>query len=222
MENQQPKFPEQIEQVRRASFALPSLITIDLSVALNDQRYNIAGNLFYIWAAPTNSEYVQVRFNERNARQVPFYLQTGLQLPFDEFYLTTPAGQTGNIEILIGNEAPEFLKVIDNRSASSDDLTEIREELQGDAAPENWGTEKTVGNAAAVEMIAANVDRKGCMIQSKQANAGLVYIGFDNTVATNKWVAELSAGMAITFDDYRGDLYARASALGQLVGWGEW
>jgi hypothetical protein len=112
--------------------------------------------------------------------------------------------------------------MIDNRSATSLDLAAIRDELRGDVAPENWGTEKTVGNAAAVEMINTNADRKGCIIQSKAVNTGIVYIGFDNTVATNKWIAELSAGMSITFDDYRGDLWARADAAGQLVGWGEW
>jgi len=32
----------------------------------------------------------------------------------------------------------------------------------------------------------------------------------------------LQPGMSFAVDDYRGDLYARASAVGQLVGYGEW
>ena len=215
------KLPGQIKDIRQSRVALPTLINVDLSTADADRRFNISGNVFYIWSAPDSSAYVQVRFNERDQAQIPFYQQTGLKVPFDCFYLTVPAGLTGTMVLLIASEAPEFLEVIDNRSATSAELTEIRAQLQGDSAEETWGTEKTVG-VAAVQILAANADRKGCIIQSKAANAGLVYIGFDNTVATNKWIAELGAGMSFDIDDYRGALYAIASAAGQLVGYGEW
>ena len=215
-------FVKKIEQVRKTSGGVPRLLNIDLSVVEIDHDYGISGNLFYVIAAPDGQSYINVRINETRENAISFYQQMGLETPFHRLFITTPAGQTGTMSIIYATEAPEFLQVIDNRSATSLDLEAIRAELQGDTTEETWDTEITVGNGAAVEIIAANADRKGCIIQSKAANAGIVYIGFDNTVTTTKWIAELSAGMSIVFDDYRGDLYARASAAGQLVGWGEW
>ncbi len=146
-----------------------------------------------------------------------------VELPQDKKYSTilfrNPTGVAMAITVAISDG-----RIYDNRLVltASAVFHNILDELQGDTAPENWGTEKTVGNAAAVEMIALNADRKGAIIQSKAVNTGKVYIGFDNTVATNKWIAELLPGDAFTIDDYRGDLFARADAVGQLVGWGEW
>lgn len=100
------------------------------------------------------------------------------------------------------------------------DITNV--ELQGDLTPETVGTEKTVGAVAAALILAANASRKACCLQAKSTNTGKVYIGFDNTVTSTKWVAELQKGMAFCVDDYRGDIYAIATAAGQLVGYGEW
>ena len=114
------------------------------------------------------------------------------------------------------------MEILDRRSTTVAGVGGILDELRGDVTPENWGTEITVGNGAAVEILAANAARKACIIQAKAANTGIVYLGFDNTVTTTKWIAELQAGMSFTVDDYRGDLYARADAAGQLIGYGEW
>jgi len=215
------KFKEQIDFIRKTGAGIPRSLNIDLAIPLTDFEYAIAANLFYVIAAPDGISYIDVKFNRRDESSIRFFQQVGLVTPFEKIYITTPAGQTGNMTILYGVEAPELLEVIDNRSATSADLAQIRNELQGDTAIENWGTEITVGNAAAVVILAANADRKGAVIQSKDANGGLVYIGVDNTVATNKWIAELQAGMSFSIDDYRGPLWARASAVGQLVGYGE-
>jgi hypothetical protein len=123
--------------------------------------------------------------------------------------------------LLIASMDPEWFSIIDNRSAISESMSDILAELQGDITPENWGTEKTVGTAA-VSIIASNADRKGCIVQAKNTNTGGIYIGFDNTVTSSKWIAELMPGMSLTLDNYRGDLYGIASAAGQLLGWGEW
>ncbi len=215
-------FPEQLQLIRSSDIGVPRKLVIDLAVAQTDYEYSLSANMFYIMEAPDGVVYIDVKFNKLNQDQHRLHRQMGIMTPFSSVFITTPAAQLGTMTIIFGTEAPTLLRVIDNRSATSLDMAQIRAELQGDVTPENFGGEFTVGNGAAVEIIAANVARKGCMIQAKSTNAGIVYIGFDNTVLPNLWVAELTAGMSITIDDYRGDLYARASAAGQLVGWGEW
>lgn len=215
-------FPEKIDYVRRASMGVPKIFVIDLSIAAVDQVYDISGNLFYIWSAPDESSYINIKVNSTREPAIAYSVHTGLETPFEKLLITTPAGQSGDIVIIYGTEAPEMLRIIDNRSVTVAGMGGVLDELRGDLTPENWGTEITVGNAAAVEILAANVNRKACCIQAKSTNTGIVYIGFDDTVATTKWIAELQAGMPFTIDDYRGDLYARASAAGQLIGYGEW
>jgi len=215
-------FIEKINLVRKASMGVPKSFQVNLGVALQDQPFDLSGNAFYIWDAPDAASYINIRVNETREPAIPFRLGTGLITPFYRLYITTPAGQAGSMTIIYGTEAPEFLEIIDNRSGAIANLDNILNELRGDVTPKNWGTEITVGSAAAVQVLAANANRKDCVIQSKSTNAGLVYIGFDNTVATNKWIAELQAGMSFSVDDYRGPLFARASAAGQLVGYGEW
>jgi len=216
------QFAEKIDLVRKSSMGVPKVINIDLSIALTDQIYDIAGNVFYIYSAPGESEYIGIKVNESREPQINYSVHTGLETPFYRLFITTPAGQVGTMQIIYGTEAPEFLKILDHRSTTVAGVGGILDELRGDTVPENWGTEITVGNAAAVQILAANAARKACNIQAKSINTGIVYIGFDNSVTTTKWVAELQAGMSFAVDDYRGPLFARADAVGQLVGYGEW
>jgi len=160
----------------------------------------------------------------------PVPLKAGLQyeLPqgdhFNKLLLYNQAASGTTVEFILSNGT-----VRDNRLSISGSVfsgiqtaTEgILEELQGDVLPQDWGTEKTVG-IAAVEILNAETDRKSAFIQSKQVNTGLIYVGFDNTVSTSKWVAELQPGAAFSVDDYRGPLFAISDTAAQLVGWGEW
>lgn len=215
-------FQQQLDMVRQLGLQAVSEIEIDLSVAAADHEYNLSGNFFYVNVAPDQDVYVAVKINGSNNKAINWTKQTGFIHPFNRLYITTPAGQTGTMKILIASEAPELFDVVDNRSAISDAMSGVLGELRGDTTPETVGTEKTVGSGAAVEIIAANANRKGCTVQAKSTNTGIIYIGFDNTVTSTKWVAELQAGQAFSIDDYRGDIFARASAAAQLVGWGEW
>jgi len=214
-------FNEQLDMVRKMGLQAVQQISVDLSVVATDQEYNLSGNFFYVKESPDQDMYVEVKINGSNVKAIPWTKQTGFVHPFNRLYITTPAGQTGTMTILIASEAPELFDVVDNRSAISAATQGILDELRGDVTPETVGTEKTIGVAAAV-VIAANADRKGGNVQSKSTNTGIVYIGLDNTVTSSKWVAELQAGQAFSIDDYRGDIYAIGSAAGQLVGWGEW
>ena len=215
------KFEDAIEFIRRTSIGVPKSFVIDLSIVEVDREYSIAGNLLYLLSAPDGDSYIDVKFNGVRESAIRLYAQMGLVTPFAKFYVTTPAGQTGNMTILYAVEAPDFLEVIDNRSATSADLSSVRNELQGDIAHEGYN-QTTIGAAPVVEVIAANADRKGCTLQALSTNTGIVYLGFDNAVTTAVCFFELQPGMSFTFNDYRGDIFAVASAAGQLVAWGEW
>lgn len=197
-------------------------IVIDLSIVYNDKEYNLPGNFLYILDAPDQTSYISVKANNTNQPAVDWVKQTGFIQPFTRLFITTPAGQAGNLKILIASLAPEMFTVIDNRSAISGSMNDILTELRGDLTHKTWDTEKTVNAAAAVEVIDANANRKGCIVQAKASNTGKIYIGFNNLVTTTKWVAELQPGQSFSIDDYRGDIWARSDTAGQLLGWGEW
>lgn len=214
-------FQDQLNMVRNLGLQAAQKIQINLAVVVQDKEYNLSGNFLYVKDAPDQDSYVDIKVNGSNNTALSWTKQTGFVQPFNRLYITTPAGQTGTMTILIAAEAPELFDVIDNRSAISQDTAGIYAELRGDITPENWGTEKTIGVAAS-KVLDANANRKRAQFQAKSTNAGIIYIGFDNTVTSSKWIAELLAGMAFSVDDYRGDLYAIATVAGEKLGWGEW
>lgn len=229
---------KELRQGSERGISAPQFLPIDLSVALTDKEYSIAGNFFYIYSAPDQTSYITVKTNPSDIASPEFVFQTGFKGPFTKLYITTPAGQTGTMKIMIAAQDPQTFEVIDNRSGISASminiLTELQTgaiavatantlaELQGITAAGAYDTEDTVGMAAAVEILAPNAARKGCIIQSKEVNGGHIYLGFDNAVTSSKWVVELQAGMAFSVDDYRGPIFAISDVAGQLVGFGEW
>ncbi len=217
-------FPGQVDLVRSLSMGVPKGFDIDLSIAQNDFRYDIAGNIFYLLSAPDDTSYLDIKINENREKAFRLYRGMGFITPFEKLYITTPAGQMGTITMVYGTEAPELLRIIDNRSSTSLGINQVVAELVGDTTPENWG-EVTV-NAAAVQLLAANANRKACSICADINNTGDVYLGFDNTVTTAaggaNWFHVLTPGASWAVDDYRGDIYGIGTAAGQLVGTGEW
>lgn len=212
-------FSKKINYVRRASMGVPKTFVINLAVPIIDQPYHISGNIYYVWSAPNAEDYIDVKVNKSSEPALRCLRQTGLITPYDKLLITTPADQTGDMVILYGTESPEMLEVIDNRSVTAIGLAGILAELQGDQVPENWN-EAAVG-LAAVQILAANADRKSFSIQAKSTNTGIVYVGFDNTVLATTWWAELQAGQSCNGDDYRGPLFAIATVAAQAVGYAE-
>lgn len=216
-------FDSKIDYVRKTMIGVPKKLVIDLGLALNDQKYGIAGNMFFVWEAPDESSYVNVRINTTKEDAIPFQVHTGVRTPFDALYITTPAAQAGNMTIIYGTEAPELLELIDHRSTTVAGVGGMLDELRGDLVPEIWGG-VTVGVAATL-VVAANVARKSVIIQALSSNAGNVFLGFANTVtvggAPGTWFAELQPGMSYGVDDYRGDIYGIAAVAGNIVGVGE-
>lgn len=100
------------------------------------------------------------------------------------------------------------------------DLAEILEQLSGVSTGEIWGTEKTIGVAQS-QVMAANSSRHSASVQAKSTNTGIIYIGYDNTVLTTKWIAELQPGQSYSFDDWLGTIHAIATVAGQKLGYGE-
>ncbi len=214
------EFRAQLDQVHKMGLAPARQIEIDLAEVKPDREFNIAGNFFYIKDAPGETEYIDVKVNSSGRPAVSWSKQTGFIQPFNRLYITTPAGQTGTMKILIASEAPTLFNILDHRSAISEATQGIFDELHGDTTPETWGAQKTIG-IGQYEVLAANANRKSCNIQSKSTNSGIVYIGYDNTVSQTKWIAELQPGQSYSTDDYRGPLYATATAAGHYVGYGE-
>lgn len=215
-------FKTQLDLVHRLGLQAAQQIEINLAVVVQDKEYNISGNFFYIFGAPDQTSEINVKINGSNNTAISWVKQTGFIHPFNRLYITTPAAQAGTMKILVAAEAPELFDVIDNRSAISQGVQDIVDQLEGDLVPETWGTQKTVGQFAAVQILAANAERKACIVQAKNSNMGIVYIGFDDTVTITKWVAELQASQAFPIDNYRGAVFAIADTAAQLVGYGEW
>ncbi len=213
-------FETNLEMIRQSGHDVRQ-VSINLATAVTDQEFGIAGNRLYIWDSPDSTSQVQIRFNETKNSQITFVRQQGYKIPFAKFYLTVPSGQTGTMVIHIGLEEIGKAEPIDNRSSDIASLATMEGELVGDTAFETVGTEKTV-TTAAQEVLAANSDRKACTVQAKSTNTGIIYVGFDNTVTTTKWVAELQPGMSFSVDDYRGAIFVYGSAAGQKLGYGEW
>ena len=215
----QSDFQEQLDLVHRLGIQAAQPLNINLAVVADDQEYNITGNFFYIKDAPDAEVYVDVKVNSSDQPAVSWSKQTGFRHPFNRLYITTPAGQTGTMKILIASESPQLYEVIDNRSAVSESTDKILDQLKGDVTPENW--DDAVIGLGQSQVLAANADRKSFSIQAKSTNAGFVYVGFDATVTSTKWWAELQPGQSCGGDDYQGPLHAIASAAGQLVGYAE-
>lgn len=213
------EFRAQLDQVHKMGLAPARQIEIDLSVVKSDREFNIAGNFFYIKDSPGLNEYIEVKVNSSGKPAVSWSKQTGFIHPFNRLYITTPAGQAGTMKILIAAEAPTLFNILDHRSPMSTVMQSVLDEMQGDVIPENWN-QATIGVAQS-EVLAANANRKSFSIQAKSTNTGIIYVGFDNTVTSTKWWAELQPGQSCDGDNYRGPLHAIATAAAQLVGYEE-
>ncbi len=212
-------FSKKINYVRRASMGVPKNFVINLALPIIDQPYDLSGNVFYIWSSPNAEDWIDIKVNKSSEPALRCVRQTGLITPFDKLLITTPADQTGDMVLLYGTEAPELMSIIDNRSVTAIGLADMLGEMQGDLAPEDWD-EETVG-AAQQQVLAANADRKSFIIQAESTNAGIIYVGFDDTVTAAKWWAELQPGQSCDGDDYRGPVHVIGSAAGQDYGFAE-
>ena len=205
-----------LAEIIESEIAQPRRLTLNLALPFTDREFRIGGTMFGIWDSANATDTIQVRFNQQSADQIPMRRQKVIVAPFDKVYITVPAGLAGNMEILYGSGTVDYFRMYPNEA---DSLSQMINELQGDLVPENYGT-AVIGMAAAV-VLAANNNRKGFDLQAGLGNAGNIYIGFDNTVTAANCTAALVAGQSYSRSDYRGALFAIASAAGQLLNNGE-
>jgi len=99
-------------------------------------------------------------------------------------------------------------------------LEDILAELQGPQQGTDWD-EKTVGLTQGV-IVGIDSARTAINIQAKSTNTGKIYLGFNTSVTTIRWFAELQPGQACMLDDYRGAIYAVSDTAGQKLGVGKW
>jgi len=99
-------------------------------------------------------------------------------------------------------------------------IADVLEELTGLSTGAIYDTEKNIGVAQS-QVMAVNAARHSGNVQAKSTNAGIIYIGYDNLVTSVKWIAELQAGQAYSFDDWLGTIHAIATVADQKLGYGE-
>lgn len=201
-----------IAEIIKSRKAQPHLLTLNLAIPFTDREFNIGGTIIGIWDSPNPADTIQIRFNEVSADLIPMKRQKVIVTPFDKIFITVPAGLAGNMEIIYGSGTITLFRMYPNDAETSGDVID---ELRGDLVAENYGT--AVIGMAAVAVCAARADRKGFDLQAGLGNAGNIYIGFDNTVTAANAVASLVAGQSYSRSDYRGALFAIASAAGQLL-----
>ncbi|MBA7495374.1 hypothetical protein ES702_05956 [subsurface metagenome] len=220
-------FDETIEYLRKSSIGTPKRINIDLSVAHTDQELGVAGNFIYIIDATTfENNSVDLKLNEQREPAFTYYKMMGILSPFEKFYYSNAAQVGGWITIMYGTLAPTFLNIIDNRSPGYDFLNAINtvldEQLRGDTLPDAWNRYAVTNAAGGVEIWPVNLTRRELLINADSTNTGLIYVGFDNTVAATKAIAALAAGQSLGLEAYRGIIRCIASAAGQFIFGGEW
>lgn len=211
--------PSDIRELIRAGQGDIKIIELDLGTAITDQRMTIAGNEIGLWDTPNQSDYIYIRFNEQSRKQVIFRRGKVLRTPFTEIYVTIPAGLAGNAYLVYGTGDPGIIAIHPNVSEANEVMEDIRDELQGDQTPENWGNQ-AVG-AAQVQVLAANADRKSFHVQASHGNAQTIWVGFDNTVTNLNAAAALVAGQSFWLNDYRGPVHAIAGGAGQTLHYSE-
>ncbi len=100
------------------------------------------------------------------------------------------------------------------------ELEAIHDEQQGISTAADYDV-AAVGTDA-VEVIAANASRRGCVVMARWDNTGIIYLGYTNAVGSGKYQSCHAASEGFSWNDYRGPIWAEASAAAQEVGWGEW
>lgn len=200
----------------------PIKLTLPLDTAFDNKQLSLAGNYVGVVEATDTSTNINIGFNRSEVEKINFTKGLAIICPFDRLFITSDAQASKSITLLISSFAPQLFQVLDNRSEATQTtiLEAIRDELIG-ASSGTYGTEKTIGTSQS-QVLAANSSRKAFIIQSKAVNSGKIYIGFDNTVTSTKWIAELQAGQSLILDDWTGTVHAISDTAGQLLGYGEW
>jgi hypothetical protein len=190
-------------------------LPLNLAIALVDQKFNISGTQICLWDAPNQTDVIYLKFNGQSKPAIPFRRGKIIRTPFTTIHVSVPGTGAGTATIAYGTGDTDILSLLPNVSEASEVLEDIRDELQGDTTPDNWGN-VAVG-LVAVQVAAANADRNSIQIQAALGNTQTVWIGYANTVTNLNAAGSCPAGRCWWRDDYRGAVWAIAGGAGQVV-----
>lgn len=206
---------ESISQLIQSGQGDPKLIPLDLAVAMTDQPFSIMGSQIGVWDTPNQTDTIWIRFNENSRPAIPFRCGKLIRAPFRKVFITVPAGLTGTAYLLYGVGEQNIFEIDPSLSKASEFIEAIRDELQGDLVPENWGN-AAVG-LAAVQIITTNAYRRSYEVQAGAGNVANIWIGYTNLTTSLNAIKVLAAGQSFWQHDYRGEIYAIAGAAGQVL-----
>jgi len=199
--------------------------TLPLDTALTNFQVEIAGNFIACVASTDLSVNVDIEFNKFGSGKINFTQGLSFSRPYARFFITSSAQSGKTITFILSSYAPELFAIQDNRSNAlqAQYLSNIQDELRGNTTPQGYD-HVAVSSTAPTKVIALNAARKAFIIQQLETNTGDMYIGFNDTVAADKFVYKLRKGSVDSFalDDYRGDIYLLAAVNAEKVAYGEW
>lgn len=137
---------------------------------------------------------------------------------FDEVIVRNPSAIDAMALVLAISNA----KVDDNRLhlIGSTVFDDILDQLKGAGVAHDWDV-VAISDAVATEICPAYTERKSVMVVAYPGNNGVIYLGWDNTVANNKYFVTLNPGDSFYCDDCRASLFGLASINGDLVSFSE-
>jgi len=214
-------FEEVIRMINAGDISEPVVFTLPLDTLTSNFQMNFAGNYFGVIDASSQSAEISVKFNKQQGESLTFSKGLYMLRPFNQVFLSWEAQAGATVDIIISAYAKELFEVMDFRSATqqASDVSGILDQLKGTSTAQGFNvvTLDTDPHLA----VAANTQRRSVIIQSAIANASTVYIGFDNTLTTSKYVVALKPGEIYSIDDYQGAIWASSVTSTDKISYGE-
>jgi hypothetical protein len=214
-------FQEVLRYVKDNDIAPPRRIRIYLDNARTNELLSISGN--YIYGLDSNdlsTDKIYIRINKTGNETLTLEKGLGYITIFNTLFITNSAVAGGYLDILVGSLAPDLLQVVDNRSQVdiATDLSALKNKTVGGSS---GSVVNEVSPTVATKFLSANASRKTAYLCANPNNTGLIYVGFDNAVANNKYLMALSPGQIEPIRDHLGEIWVIDSGTGEKVGGGE-
>ncbi|MBU0606029.1 MAG: hypothetical protein KKH77_07055 [Candidatus Omnitrophica bacterium] len=214
-------FEDIIQKINAGDIAEPVKFSLPLDTATENLQLNFAGNYFGVIDASDQSAEIAVKFNKQQSESLTFSKGLYMVRPFNQVFLTWAAQTSKTIDIIISAYAKELFEVMDFRSATqlSADTADILDQMKGVATA--LGFDLVTLDTDPHVAVAANTQRRSVIIQAAAGNTSTVYLGFDNTTATTKYVVALKPGEIYSIDDYQGAIWASSATATDKISYGE-
>ncbi|MDD3906536.1 MAG: hypothetical protein PHS46_08470 [Candidatus Omnitrophica bacterium] len=214
-------FEEVIRMITAGDIAEPVSFELPLDTVTDNWQFPVAGNYFGVIDATDQSVEISVRFNKEQNEALSFSKGLYMVRPYNQLFLSWEAQAGKTVTIIISAYAKELFEIMDFRSATqlSSDMSDLLDQIKGVATP--LGFDLVTLDTDPHLVVAANTQRRSVIIQAALGNTSTVYIGFDNTTATTKYVVALKPGDQYSIDDYQGAIWASSATATDKVSYGE-